>query len=90
MWGLPNLFGAADAFFTVGPRYHWNGATYDHVPRRFAFDIGHWLWPIMLALVGAGVWSFGSVADRFGRYTAQQAWLTRLAKARRRRVRRRA
>jgi hypothetical protein len=88
MWGFPNFFAAADALFTVGPRYGWNGVTHP-APPPFSFDIGHWLWPIMLAVVGALVWMFGGVADRFGRYTAQQAWLARLARARRRRMRRR-
>jgi len=88
MWGVPNFATATQAFFGVGPRYYANGSTLPQ-PTPLRLEIGHWLEPALLTLLGAAVWGLGPLADRFGRYTRQQAWMTRLSRSRRRRARRR-
>jgi len=89
IWVVPNVMLAADAWFMRMPRYVGNRSTVPGPAPRLEFQLGHWLWVVVLGLFTGGVWAMGPMADRFGKYTRRQAWLTRLAKARRRRDRRR-
>ena len=88
LWGLPNAVTIPDALFTVGPRYRLNQSSIS-VPSELRIEWGEWEWAALLVALGLGVWALGRRADRFGAYTGEQAWLARLARARRRRARRR-